>query len=186
MTINVKNTVEGDSMAKDRGQFRIIAENLCWIDGSQDDPEDLCLHGDVSVIINDEALGYSCSASAAALQMLKTLTENHEIGDGEQMLPCCGHGMFANEALDTVSIIGCGNGVDYAIGHREGFVVLTTERGNCYEIDRNDYRREVLKFAHLIKDFYQHCANKILPEEKWQREGYLAFWNEWERRINKR
>jgi len=39
--------------------------------------------------------------------MLKTLTEDYEITNmGEQMLPCCGHTLIANDSLDTVYISG--------------------------------------------------------------------------------
>ena len=49
--------------------FKMEVNNFHWIDDSQDDPEDLCLHGDVAVKLKDELLGYSCCVSASALNL---------------------------------------------------------------------------------------------------------------------
>lgn len=38
------------------GVFSISATDLCWIDGSKDNPEDYCLHGHTIVIIGDRKL----------------------------------------------------------------------------------------------------------------------------------
>ncbi len=54
--------------------FKIVVNNFHWTDDSQDDPEDLCLHGDLTVKLKDELLNDSCCVSASALRMLKTLT----------------------------------------------------------------------------------------------------------------
>ena len=50
--------------------FSILVQNFQWIDGSTDDPQDLCAHGDVTVTVGERELSYSCCASAAALRML--------------------------------------------------------------------------------------------------------------------
>lgn len=171
-------------MNKER-HFEIMANNFCWIDNSKDNPEDLCLHGDISVKIEDELLSYSSCVSASALRMLKTLTENHEITNtGEQMLPCCGHSLFANATLDTVNISGCDNGIDYSVRHENGNIVILTETGNVYIISLNEYKNEVIKFARLVEGFYDESSQKILPFEEWERNGYIAFWKEWKRRIS--
>lgn len=48
--------------------------------------------------------------------------------------------------------------------------------------DLNEYRKEVLQFADKIETFYQSSLPKILPEDEFECNGYLAFWNEWHRR----
>lgn len=88
-------------------QFEIDIKALCWINESKDDPDDLCLHGDVSVKIGNELFTYYATVSSTALYLLKSLTENHIIGQENQMLPCCGFTMLANEDLTNVDIIGC-------------------------------------------------------------------------------
>lgn len=89
-------------------QFRIEAANLHWIDDPVNDPDDLCLHGDAVAYIGDRKLEYQeCTVSAAALYLLKTLTENHIINQDNQMIPCCGHFLMANDDQTEVTIVGC-------------------------------------------------------------------------------
>ena len=164
--------------------FKIAASNFRWIDDSKDNLVDLCLHGDVTVKLKDELLSDSCCVSASALRMLKTLTEDHEITNmGEQMLPCCGHTLITNDSIDTVDISGCDNGVDYAVRHENENIIIFTESGNTYTIPFEEYRDEVLRFAYLVEEFYNKSSPKILPLDEWERDGYTAFWNEWERRL---
>lgn len=68
------------------GVFKIEANNLCWIDSSIDNPDDLCLHGNVIVKIGDEIYRYNATVSATALYLLKSLTEDHIIYDDIQMI----------------------------------------------------------------------------------------------------
>ena len=168
--------------------FSIQYEDFGWINGTADDPEDLCLHGMVSVRMGAERFAYPCSASAAALRMLKTLTEDHEVasGGGEQMLPCCGHFMLANEEMDTVSIIGCDNGIDWTVRHEDGGIRLITATGRQVVIDPTLYCSDVLEFSDAVEEFYESSSPKILPENEIDREGYQAFWNEWHRRRGNR
>ena len=164
--------------------FSILVQNFQWIDGSTDDPQDLCAHGDVTVTVGERELSYSCCASAAALRMLKTLTEDHLIEPhGPQMLPCCGHFLIADKSLENVYIGGCDYGVDYAVVHQGDAVELTTEDGEKFLVDLGDYRRQVLAFAQQVEDFYNRCSPKVIPEDEFDRNGYLTFWKEWHRRV---
>lgn len=70
--------------------FKIEVSNLLWINDSEDDPEDLCLHGYVVATIGTEKFKYHATVSATALYLLKSLTEDHIIFMDNQMLPCCG------------------------------------------------------------------------------------------------
>lgn len=87
-------------------QFSIKADRYWWIDGSQDDPTDRCLHGHVIAQIGDELIEEDCCVSATALYLLKTLTEDHIWGEDNQMLPCCGFFLIPNEDLTNVVISG--------------------------------------------------------------------------------
>lgn len=168
--------------------FTITFDNLQWILGPEDDPEDLCSHGQVLVHLSDAVLIYDCCTSASALRMLRTLTEDHEMEDrmcGSQMLPCCGHVMFAaDKELQNVDVQGCPNGIDYAVHHDGDDVIVTTESGENYHVPYEEYRREVLKFAQAVEDFYAQSAPKILPKDGYDRDGYIAFWNEWNRHMD--
>lgn len=58
------------------GVFRIKADNFEWIGGAADDPQDLCLHGHVTVQFGDTVLEDTGTVSATALYLLKTLTND--------------------------------------------------------------------------------------------------------------
>ncbi len=96
-------------------KFQIDTTELYCIDGSMDDPDDLCLHGHAIAYIGEEKLEYDCTVSATALYLLKTLTEDHIIHEDNQMLPCCGHFYIPDAKLENVIISGCNNGIDWTV-----------------------------------------------------------------------
>lgn len=69
--------------------FTIRGENFHWIDKAEDNVTDLCLHGHVTVTIGDTVLTGDGNVSAAALLLLKSLTEDHTPGE-IQKGACCG------------------------------------------------------------------------------------------------
>lgn len=164
------------------GVFKIDAEDIGWNNGSRDDPNDLCLHGHAVAYIGGRRLEYDATISAAALYLLKSLTEDHIIGEDNQILPCCGFFYIPNESLDNVVISGCPNGIDWTVKHENGCVVLILEDGTEERVPTTAYREEVFRFADKIEDFYRQCKPKALPEDSFERDGYTAFWNEWHRR----
>lgn len=164
------------------GAFKIVVKDLAWINGDQDDPEDLCLHGTVNVTIGEEIFEFAATVSAAALYMLKSLTEDHLADDVIQMLSCCGHFMIANNDLTEVVITGCGMGIDWKVLHNGEYVKLITESGKETILSMEEYRSEVFKFADIVEAYYNQCSPKILPEDTFVQNGYTAFWNEWHRR----
>lgn len=163
--------------------FKIEILKKYWINGEVDDAKDLCLHGDVLVNIGDQCFeDTNVTISATGLYLLRSLENNHLIGNDEQMLPCCGHTMYANKTLDTVEIIGCPNGLDWSIVHDGHNVKFMTESGYVSEATLTEYRDSVMKFVSEVESFYQVSSDKELPKDEVDRQGYLAFWNEWNRR----
>ena len=59
------------------GIFKIKADRFEWIGGVADDPQDLCLHGRVTVQFGDTVVEDTGTVSATALYLLKTLTEDN-------------------------------------------------------------------------------------------------------------
>ena len=175
---------EHDDILDSEANFLIRTGLFHWIGDSGGDTADLCLHGLVSVDIGAEKLSYPCTVNAAALRMLKTLTEEHTPEDcGEQMLPCCGHSLFANEALDEVRISGCNHGIDWAVRHEGDHIRLITLSGRETLVGLPRYRRVVCRFADAVESFYQGSTPKaISPGNDIDRNGWTAFWNEWHRR----
>lgn len=162
--------------------FSIDVKNLHWIVEEEDAPYDLCAHGDMTAVIGNETFEFDGTASATALYLLKTLTEDHQIGEDNQMMPCCGHFMIANEAVDNVHICGCCNGIDWDVLHVEDKIKITTETGRETLIEPEEYRKAVFAFADKVEAFYQSSSEKMLPDEEFERNGYIAFWKEWNRR----
>ena len=95
------------------------------------------------------------------------------------MIPCCGFFMIANESLSRVDICGCPNGIDWSVLHEKDNVILLTESGKRSVISIEEYRKNVFMFADLIESFYKSSEDKKLPEDEFDRNGYIAFWNEW-------
>ncbi|MBR1757606.1 MAG: hypothetical protein IJ744_02610 [Lachnospiraceae bacterium] len=159
------------------------ATDFEWIDGTKDDPEDLCLHGLTVARIGERTLEFASTVSATALYLLKTITEDHIMNEyGIQMMPCCGHFMIPDNDLQNVEIEGCCYGVDWSVIHEGDAVKIILEDGYEETVALEDYIPEVYRFADKIEAFYLSCTPKILPEDEFGRDGYIAFWNEWHRR----
>lgn len=158
--------------------FNIDVSNMYWIT-KEDDPEDLSAHGDMAATIGDERFEYTGTVSAAAIYLLKTLTENHLFGEDNLMMPCCGHEMIATENFTVVHILGCPNGIDWEVTHTDDKIKIKTETGNEVFVDYEDYREQVFNFADKVEAFYASSRKKFLPEDEFDRDGYIALWNEW-------
>ncbi|WP_105620076.1 hypothetical protein [Vallitalea okinawensis] len=133
--------------------FDIKIKRLYWIDEQQDNPDDLCLHGDLEVKIGEECYTESCTVSATGLYLLKSITEEHILGEDLQMLPCCGYFLIANEDLTEVNISGCSNGLDWTILHKDNYVLLITKSGAETKIRLSNYKEKVFDFADEIERY---------------------------------
>lgn len=163
--------------------FKIDVTDFTWINGPEDDPKDLCLHGKVTAHIGDEVMEDQGTVSASALYLLRSLSEDHQTGQENQMIPCCGHFMVASEDLSAVWISGCPNGTDWKVEQVSGGVKITTESGKETFVPMDAYRAEVFRFADKVESYYAACGPKE-PYDDFQQKGYTAFWNEWHRRRN--
>ncbi len=164
--------------------FQINVDNLGWIDNMENNCEDLCLHGHVVAYIGNKKLEYNATVSATALYLLKSLTEDHIIYEDNQMLPCCGFFLIADSTLENVTISGCPNGIDWSVIHKGEYIELILEDGPKTIVPIKEYQNTVFQFADKIEAFYQSSPTRILPSNKFDRNGYIAFWNEWHRRRN--
>ena len=167
------------------GVFKIRADQFEWINGAKDDPQDLCLHGRVTAQFGDTILEDHGTVSATALYLLKTLTEDKPMQPYDiQMIPCCGHFLMANSDLTEVQISGCDTGTDWSTVHEGDSVRFILPTGQEEVVSLREYQYEVLDFAKSVKRYYDACTPKEIPEDEFDRNGYIAFWNEWHRRYN--
>ena len=168
-----------DSFFEDCHDFEIKIKKLYWIDGTQDNKEDLCLHGDLEIRINDQIVEYSPTVSTTGLRLLRSLFEDHQGDHGEQLFPCCGNTMLANKEGNKVEIIGCDQGLDWSIKHKNGLVTIEADENLKTTYYYLQYKKEILNFTKQIEDFYKKAGKRILAEDEMDKEGYLAFWKEW-------
>ena len=169
-------------------QFEIKILDLHWIK-NEDDPEDHCAHGHIYVRIGDEVISDyhtgDWTLSATALSLLRTIKQEYKKGDfGNQLIPCCGFFMIADESEETVNIIGCPNGIDWTIIHHADMVEHQSDKGERAVINRDNYRKLIFEFADKVEQFYADSRPKTIPTDDFDRKGYLTFWKEWKRLRN--
>ncbi len=169
--------------------FTINVLAIHWID-DDDDEIDLCAHGHVRVKIGNEVIAdlieeaNHWTLSAMALHLLRTLEKNHTIEClvSEHLIPCCGHNIDHLEGESDVSIQNCFRGVNYWVMHEGENIILETENGYQVTITLEEYKKEVFGFVDEVEKFYKDSNPKVLPDDRYQREGYEKFWKEWYRR----
>jgi hypothetical protein len=162
---------------------------LRWIQGEDDDPKDLCAHGDIDFrigqdVLVDDSNGKDLTVSAAALYLLRSLSTPHteETCSGENLFPCCGHSMWDIPGKEDVTITGCPLGVDFEIRHEpngETFVIRADD-GREWSVPRSEWREAVFYFADRVSDFYASCLPKQPTKD--DAPGFDKFLQEWERR----
>jgi len=172
-------------------KFSIEINEMHWL-FKEDINADLCAHGKVKVIIGDELIAgikedEDWTISATALFLLRTLERNHtkENQVGEHLIPCCGHFLVFTEDTEEVYVGGCPSGIDWEVIHENECVKLRTESGKETLIDFDFYKSEVLKFVDKVEHFYIESGEKTIPENEFERNGYLEFWKEWKIKRSK-
>jgi hypothetical protein len=169
--------------------FDLKIIDLHWIK-NEDDPNDLCAHGHVYLKIGDEIVSDGetgdWTLSSTALSLMRTIEQDYKKNDYDnQLLPCCGHFIIADDKEETVTIQGCDTGINWTITHRNETVEHQTDKGEKAIIKKGDYRKIVFSFADKVEQFYKDSQPKIIPTDDFDRKGYLTFWKEWRRLRNK-
>lgn len=173
--------------------FHIDILKLHWIDNS-DEEIDLCAYGQVKVTIGTQTIvdkseqeDMHWTLSAMAMHLLRTLEKDHKPKNlvGEHLIPCCGHHIDHLPNDPIVHIQGCLNGHNFWVHHNSNTVRLSTETGNSVTVDFEHYVKEILQFADRVEQFYNGSKPKQLPEDDYDRTGYLMFWEEWKNRRDK-
>lgn len=163
------------------------ATNLRWINGSADDPADLCAHADIEFAIGGEALldttaGANLTASAAALFLLRTLERSHTAADpvGGHLFPCCGFAMWERDDSPDVCVTGCGSGANFEVLRTAAGVSVRAADGREWTVSADEWRAAVCAFADQVAALYAACAPKQPSAD--DAPGWRAFRSEWARR----
>ncbi len=161
----------------DGANIELTLKNPHFLGSQEEQNHDLCLHGGIVIKIGGEVVfdtDDELCVSASALMFLRSLCSGHKKGNGDHMVPCCGHFMVPADDMRSVQIVGCPNGEDFDIVHRNGRVCIAG-----HDVSYNDYRYAVLKLAKAVKDIYDVSPERVFDDE-YKKRGYTAFWNEWD------
>lgn len=160
-------------------KFRIDILSKRWINGTNK-TTDLCLHGDVRVIINSIPVidEYECTISSTALYLLKSLKDNHIVGEKlNQLFPHCGNLIIHEAGKEDVDIIGCNIGEDLTIIHIGALIHITYKKDISTFLDYKTYEKIVFDFVDEVIAFYESEDEKIFYDDKYQIDGYKKYWN---------
>lgn len=162
---------------------------LSWIQGVDDDPSDLCAHGDYEFRIRGTTFcegsgGRSLTLSAAAIYLMRTLERSHTKVDRPDgpLFPCCGFSFIEPRADGDVVMVGCPSGDDFEVVHRkdEREVVLRSPDGVEEVVDEAEWRAAVFGFADQVSALYATSSAKVPhPDDA---DGFRCFQKEWQRR----
>jgi len=164
--------------------------NPHWIQCSMDDPEDHCSHGAVQFTV--ESTVYISPAdgdwttSAAGLFLLRTIDSDHtpenSVAENNFLIPCCGHCVWpAENHRYACSILGCNTGINPELRHSNGKVHLKLHEKESV-VDLKAWVLAVLGFIQQVESFYENCTPKAAIQEDLDRQGWNAFWQEWQQR----
>ena len=166
----------------------LVPTRLHWInDDGNDDPFDMCAHSPIQMDINGVTLvtpeDGDATVSASAIYLLRTLENDHTKASpvGDQLFPCCGHGMFDTGDEDVV-ICGCSNGSNVLVKHTtDGGIELESTDGRRFELQYEDWRNAVVEFSDAVRSFYDSSLPKT-PSDTTEGEGFQKMLSEWNRR----
>ena len=168
--------------------MELYATDLHFIgESEQDSLYDVCVHGKVFLKIGDEILSDGQTewcVSASAYHFLRTLFQDRLLDTENQMIPCCGHFLMPSEDKTTVTIIGCPNGIDFNVSHENEHIIIRTRDNKAFTVRFEEYANAVLTYAKQIDDFYKQNPPRRF-QDKFEKDGFCAFCNEWYELIQK-
>ncbi len=167
--------------------IELVPLDMSWIDGSADDPDDLCAHGRVrlrvgEVVLVDAGDG-GITVSCAAHSMLRTLENEHTpqapLAGGNPMFPGCAFNAWPAADGETLERMGCPRGLDVWVEHLPGSRVRLSRDGRVAELDWAEWAAAVVAFARRVEAFYAASSPKVPCEDELERQGWARFWDEW-------
>lgn len=172
--------------------IKLIPQDFQWINGYDDDPEDHCVHGRVLLTINNiefvKPEDGVWTISASALYLLRTITEDHTVENPVSeinfLFPCCGFSVWPHEGRFNVICIGCSKGMDLEITHQNEMVLVKSSVDSVL-VSECEWKNAVQSFVDTVSDFYKKSQSKVEIVNDFDRQGWAAFWDEWNERYEK-
>ncbi len=169
--------------------IKIVVQEFQWVRGKEDDPEDQCAHGRVLFQVNDTIFvkpDDNWTVTTSALYLLRTITEDHTtenpVSETNFLFPCCGFSVWPAGERFEVLCMGCSNGVDVEITHHQGMVTIKSSAGS-EEVSESEWAAAVQGFVDSVQGFYKTSTPKAHIKDEYDRQGWAAFWKEWEERY---
>ncbi len=157
--------------------FKLEILGKYWLP-SMPEEEDLCLHGEVRVQIGEDVLQDEVSLSAAALHLLRSVTEEHDPDVLAKLFPTDGF-CWTPDGEGSIYLGGCPNGgFDGYVTHEDDAVRIALEGLPAVRIPLTEYRAEVFAFADKVEAFFRQSKPKIVIGEL-DKLWYPLFWEEW-------
>ena len=159
--------------------INLTLQNPTFLGSPKEQQQDLCLHGEVTLKINDILLsdqGDYC-VSVSALRFLHSIFSNHYQGNQEHIIPHCGHFAYFTDDNHQLEFGSCGLGVDFDVIHKDGDIFIQANNSE-FHISFKEYKKAVLKFAEQVESFYRESPERIITSD-FDKEINEAFWNEW-------
>ena len=160
--------------------FRIDILDMYWLIG-QAEETDLCAHGNVRIHIGGDVLEDDVSLSAAALHLLRSVTEDHDPDVLAKLFPTDGF-CWTPDVEGSIYLGGCPNGgFDGYVTHEDDVVRIALEGLPAVRIPLAEYQAKVFAFADQVEAFFRQSKPKVAIGEL-DKLWYPLFWKEWRRR----
>ena len=157
--------------------FKLEILDKYWLPG-QPEETDLCLHGTVRVQIGDDVLEDEVCLSAAALHLLRSITEDHEPDCLAKLFPTDGF-CWTPDGEGSIYLGGCPNGgFDGYVTHEDDVVRIALEELPAVQIPLTEYQAKVFAFADQVEAFFRQSKLKVVNDEL-DKLWYPLFWEEW-------
>jgi hypothetical protein len=165
------------------------ATSLHWLEKSNPF-EDCCLHGGVYLKLGDSLISdgrdTDWTVSTAALNLLKTLKQNHKVEDERPLIPHCGHTMWVHEGEpDGLYLGACDIGIDWSIIHESG-PVLHKLKNKTILTSYEMWCDAVCQFSDQVYGFFMTAWPKIIHDDDDQRgfELFMSLWLQYRSSAN--
>ena len=157
--------------------FKLEILEKYWLPG-QPEETDLCLHGTVWVQIGDDVLEDEVCLSAAALHLLRSVTEEHQPDELAKLFPIDGF-CWTPDGEGSIYLGGCPNGgFDGYVTHEDDVVRIALEELPAVQIPLTEYQAKVFAFADQVEAFFRQSKPKFVNDEL-DKLWYPLFWEEW-------
>ena len=157
--------------------FKLEILEKYWLPG-QPEETDLCLHGTVRVQIGDDVLEDEVCLSAAALHLLRSVTEEHQPDELAKLFPSDGF-CWTPDGEGSIYLGGCPNGgFDGYVTHEDDVVRIALEELPAVQIPLTEYQAKVFAFADQVEAFFRQSKPKFVNDEL-DKLWYPLFWEEW-------